>query len=80
MSGNTEHEVDGGALARTPLSDVYNTLVETPVNSTLRKSLRDVIRVVAVSLLAGAVPDGLSAREALTRGRDLLALLQGAQF
>lgn len=43
--------------------------------STLHQSFGDVIRVVAVQLIAGAVPDGMEPREAASKGRDLLELL-----
>ena len=69
-----EH-IDGDALARAPLSELENMLDESPPGSNLRKDLAAVFRVVAVCLIAGEVPEGMTTVDSVCKGRDLLALL-----
>jgi len=69
------NDIDGEALARAPLTTLENTLNEFEAGSSLRTAFASVLRFVAVQLIAGAVPDGMNARESVRRGCDLLALL-----
>ena len=69
------YQIDGDSLANTPLPELADMLAETPAGSTLRASFRAVVRVVAVHMLGGAVPHGMTARESSVRARELLELL-----
>lgn len=69
------YEIDGDALARTPLPELIAMLGETPPRSAVRNSLRAVIRVVAVHMIGGATPGGMTGQESVRRARELLQLL-----
>ncbi|MGV8893181.1 MAG: hypothetical protein ACOH2K_09635 [Burkholderiaceae bacterium] len=70
-------DIDGDALARAPLVEIENAICKLQPGSTLRRSFEAVVGTVAVELIAGTVPDGVSAAGASRRGCDLLALLHG---
>ncbi|HJW56896.1 MAG TPA: hypothetical protein VJ577_16640 [Burkholderiaceae bacterium] len=72
-------DIDGDALARTPLEEIESAINGTPAGSTLRQSLRAVIGVLAVQLVAGTVPVGMDAADAFRKGRELLMLLHGRE-
>lgn len=69
------NDIDGDALARVPLCEIESTLCNMQPDSALRGSFETVLVSVAVQLIAGAVPDEMSAAGAFRRGRLLLALL-----
>ncbi len=71
-------EIDGDAIARAPLEEIKDMLRQSEPGSSMRESVSAVIRTVAVHLIAGAVPDGMTSKEAVSRGRDMLALLQSS--
>lgn len=77
MNDDGGHNIDGGALARAPLIEIENLIGRTLPGSNLRHDVKKVIGTLAGQLIAGTVPDGMTAADAFRRGRDLLALLHG---
>ncbi len=79
MTTGGQYEIDGDALANTPLAELSAMLDATPAGSTVRNSLLAVVRIVAVHMLAGSVPRGMTARSSVRRARELLEFLHGAR-
>lgn len=71
-----EYNIDGDAIARAPLAEIKSARNRMAPGSTLRSSFNDVLRLIAVQLISGDVPEGMTPKEAVRQGRNILALLQ----
>lgn len=74
----SDYEIDGDAVARAPLAKTTALLFQFQHGTVQRQNFETVLRVIAVRLIAGSTPEGMTPEDAFRRGRDLLTLLRSS--